>query len=148
MDKQHNAAPVATGYETQDANPGGIFTFLMILAVVLVLTGLVCWGMFHFFSAHVVSQPATDSPFADTRQLPMGPQLQVNPRADWLRFREEQEKALETYSWENRTAGTVRVPIDVAMDLLVKKGLPVQGATPEAQPSSSGKQAPEGSKKP
>ncbi len=30
-------------------------------------------------------QPASDSPFADTRQLPLGPQLQVNPREDWLK---------------------------------------------------------------
>jgi hypothetical protein len=107
----------------------------------------VCWGLFHFFSVHDVNQTASDSPFADTRQLPLGPQLQVNPREDWLRFRAEQEKSLETYAWENRSAGTVRVPIEEAIELLVKKGLPVQGA-PEAQPADSKKLAPEGSKKP
>ena len=105
--------------------------------------------MFRFFSAHVVSQPATDSPFADTRQLPLGPQLQVNPREDWLRFREEQEKALETYAWENRAAGTVRVPIEEAMELLVKKGLPVQGATTRSAALQLREASrPEGSKKP
>jgi hypothetical protein len=105
--------------------------------------------MFRYFSAHAVNQAASDSPFADTRQLPLGPQLQVNPREDWLKFREEQQQALETYAWENRTAGTVRVPIELAMDLLVKKGLPVQGA-PEAQPAAAVKKpaAREGSKKP
>ena len=56
-------------------------------------------------------------------------------------------KVLETYAWENRTAGTVRVPIEEAMELLVKKGLPVQGA-PQAQPADAKKPAPEGSKKP
>jgi hypothetical protein len=103
--------------------------------------------MFRYFSAHAMDQAASDSPFAGTRQLPLGPQLQVNPREDWLKFREEQERALETYAWENRTAGTVRVPIEVAMELLVKKGVPVQGP-PLAQPADAGKQAPEGGKKP
>jgi hypothetical protein len=113
----------------------------------LVVTGLVCWGLFRYFSAHDVNQSASDSPFADTRQLPLGPQLQVNPREDWLKFREEQDKSLETYAWENRTAGTVRVPIEEAMELLVKKGVPVHGEA-QTQPADDKKKPPEGSKKP
>jgi hypothetical protein len=147
MDKPHNTPATTPGYETQDANAGGAFKFLVALGIVLVVAGLVCWGLFRYFSAHSVDQAASDSPFADTRQLPLGPQLQVNPREDWLKFREEQEKSLETYAWENRTAGTVRVPIEEAMQLLVKKGLPVQGP-PEEQPAEAKKQAPEGGKKP
>jgi hypothetical protein len=147
MDKPGNAPVTTPGYETRDANAGGVFKFLMALGIVLVVTGLVCWGLFRFFSAHDVNQAASDSPFADTRQLPLGPQLQVNPREDWLKFREDQEKSLETYAWENRTAGTVRVPIEEAMELLVKKGLPVQGAS-QPQPADAKKPAPEGGKKP
>jgi hypothetical protein len=147
MDKPHNFSGATPGYETRDANAGGVFKFLAALGIVLVVTGLVCWGLFRFFSSHDVDQAASESPFADTRQLPLGPQLQVNPREDWLKFREDQKKSMETYAWENQTAGIVRVPIEEAMELLVKKGLPVQGA-PEAQPADSKKQAPEGSKKP
>lgn len=147
MDKPRNPQATAPGYETRDANVGGVFNFLVALGIVLVVTALVSWGLFRYFSAHALDQAASDSPFADTRQLPLGPQLQVNPREDWLKFREQQEQALETYAWENRSAGTVRVPIEVAMDLLVKKGVPVQGAPP-AQPADAKKQAPEGSKKP
>ncbi len=148
MDKQpHNPSASTPGYETRDANTGGVFNFMVALGIVLVVIGLVCWGMFRYFSVHDVGQPASDSPFADTRQLPLGPQLQVHPREDWLKFREDQQQALETYAWENRSAGTVRVPIEEAMELLVKKGLPVQGA-PEAQPADAQKKAPEGSKKP
>jgi len=117
------------------------------LGIVLVATGLVCWGLFRFFSSHDVNQAASDSPFTDTRQLPLGPQLQVNPREDWLKFREGQEKSLETYAWENRSAGTVRVPIEEAMQLLVKKGLPVQGA-PQTLPADPTKKPAEESKKP
>jgi hypothetical protein len=41
----------------------------------------------------------------------------------------------------------VRMPIEEAMELLVKKGVPVQGA-PQAQPADAKKPAPEGNKKP
>jgi hypothetical protein len=146
MDKPHNASASSPGYETRDANSGGVYNFLVGMGIVLVVIGLVCWGMFHFFSAHEVDPAATDSPFADFRQLPLGPQLQVTPREDLLKFREGQEKSLETYTWVNRTAGTVQVPIELAMELLVKKGVPVQGA-PQAQSADTTKQAPEGSKK-
>jgi hypothetical protein len=147
MDKPQHV-PAAPGYETRDANAGGVFKFLVALGVVLVASALVCWGLFHYFSGHAMDHAATDSPFADTRQLPLGPQLQVNPREDWLRFREEQQQALETYAWENRSAGIARVPIEEAMDLLVKKGVPVQGATPAQQPANANTSAPDASKKP
>lgn len=146
MDKPH-ASATTPGYETRDTNASGVLKFLVALGIVLAVTCLVCWGLFRFFSAHDVSQAGSDSPFANTRQVSLGPQLQVNPREDWLKFREEQEKSLETYAWENRTAGTVRVPIEEAMELLVKKGLPVQGI-PQAEPAGLKKNAPEGSKKP
>lgn len=147
MDKPLSAPASKPGYETTDANTGGVFNFLVALGIVLVVASLVCWGLFRYFSAHAVDQAASESPFADTRQLPLGPQLQVNPREDWLKFREEQEKSLETYAWENRTARTVRVPIEEAMELLVKKGVPVQGG-PQTQPADVKKPAPEASKKP
>lgn len=140
MDKPSNAPRPSQGYETRDANVRGVYGFLVLLGVALIGTTLSCWGMFRYFSKYE-GKPASDSPFADTRQLPLGPQLQVHPREDWLKYRQEQEKSLETYEWENRSAGTVRVPIELAMELLLKKGLPVQGEAPPpepAKPASSG----------
>ena len=147
MDRPTSASrsTASPAYETRDANARGVFTFLVILGIVLVVVYLACWGMFRYFSAHAVAGSATDSPFADTRQLPLGPQLQVNPRQDWLKYREEQEKSLETYEWVNRSAGPVRVPIEKAMELLVKKGVPVEG---ESQPKTPPNQAPAGSRTP
>jgi hypothetical protein len=133
MDKSHDAPAISPRYEKRDANVRAVFMFLMILSLVLVFTALLCWGMFHYFSASQASRvPA--SPFAGARQLPSGPRLQVNPRDDLLRFRAEQEHSLESYSWENRDNGTVRVPIERAMELLLQKGLPV---APSASPSGT-----------
>jgi len=147
MDKHHDASTAAPRYETRDTQPSGVYKFLVVMAVVLIASGLLCWAMFRFFTANVVDNPASDSPFAETRQLPLGPQLQVNPREDWLKFSQQQEQSLQTYAWENRTAGTARVPISVAMDLLVKKGVPVQPGAQDA-PAESAKPVAEGNAKP
>lgn len=143
-DKPHNSPMTSPGYETRDANVRSVFNFLVVLTVVLVGTALVSWGMFRYFVTHE-EEPAAASPFAGTRQLPLGPQLQVNPRQDLLQYSEQQEKSLEMYTWENRSAGIVRAPIERAMELLVQKGLPVQGEAPSPK---AAKPAPRGSKKP
>lgn len=136
MDKPQANPPASSGYETRDANARGIFNFLVFLGLMLVVSGLICWGLFRYFSSR---QPGpADSPFEDTRELPLGPQLQVNPRQDWLKFHEQQEQELETYEWENRGSGIVRVPIERAMDLLLQKGLPVQNSSgPEVAPAGT-----------
>ena len=147
MDKSHGAPPTSPGYETRDANTGGVLNFLVILGLVLVATALVSWGMFRYFAAlDQEGRPA--SPFAETRPLPTGPQLQVTPRADWLKYREDQEHSLENYSWVNRDTGIVRVPIEQAMEILLKKGLPVQGETPPAATEKPAAPAAKGGKKP
>jgi hypothetical protein len=134
MDKSHDTAAPSQGYETRDANVRGVYRFLLFLGVMLIGTAVLCWGMFRYFSKYQEA-PAPVSPFADTRQLPLGPQLQVNPREDWMKYRQEQEQSLESYAWENRGAGITRVPIERAMELLLKKGLPVQGETPPPEPA-------------
>ena len=154
MDNPRNSPGATPGYETRDANVRGVFNFLVILGIVLVVIALVCWGVFRFFTAHEVEAPASESPFADTRQIPFGPVLQVRPRQDWLKFKEEQERSLETLEWANRSAGTARVPIELAMQLLVKKGVPARpaGGPVQSEPPQGGavppKSAPETSKKP
>ena len=148
MADPHNPSAATPGYETRDADASGVLKFLLVLGVALVIVSIVCYGLFRYYSSHAQNQAATESPFADQRQLPLGPQLQVNPREDWLKFREEQQKSLDApLAWENQSAGTVRVPIEEAMDLLVKKGLPVQGET-QAAPAAAKTQASEGNKKP
>jgi hypothetical protein len=148
MDKMPGPPTASPNYETRDANVRAVFGFLVVLSIVLVFTAIVSWGMFKYFSASQANR-APASPFSETRQLPTGPQLQVNPREDLLRFRAEQEHALESYSWENRDDGTVRVPIERAMEMLLKQGLPVApSASSTGTSSGAEKPAPKGSAKP
>jgi hypothetical protein len=144
MDKSHGASAPSPGYETRDANVRGVFGFLVVLSIVLVFTAIVCWGVFKYYSASRASLTPT-SPFSNTRQLPAGPQLQVNPRQDLLNFRAQQEQSLESYSWENKDDGTVRVPIERAMEMLLKQGLPVAPGASSADTSQGEKSGAKGS---
>jgi hypothetical protein len=146
MADPHTRAAGSPGYETRDANTTGVIGFLVVLGAVIVMASVICYGLFRYYEKYALNRPATESPFADVRQLPMGPELEANPREDWLKFREEQQKSLETLAWENQSAGTVRVPIEEAMDLLVKKGVPVE-AQPAAPAAAEAKRAPPGRKK-
>jgi hypothetical protein len=55
------------------------------------------------------------------------PRLQTVPEVDLAAFREREDDELNNYSWIDKNAGVVRIPIERAMDLIVQRGLPVQG---------------------
>ncbi len=63
------------------------------------------------------------------------PRLQVAPVGDLQTFRAREETDLNSYGWINRTSGTVHVPIERAMDLLVAKGMPQWGTNSDSGPS-------------
>ena len=71
-------------------------------------------------------------------QLPPGPNLaymsfeqgqrDASEPAVLAAFRAAEEKKLTTYEWMDKSAGTVRIPIDRAKALLLERGLPVRAA--------------------
>jgi hypothetical protein len=141
-DKSQRTPGGTPGYETRDASARGLSNFIAYVGLLILVALLLCWGLLRYVSPHQAG-PALASPFAGKVQTPPVPRLQVNPRQDWLNYQAKQLQSLESYGWENRDTQTVRIPIERAMDLLLKKGLPVAKdttATGEAErPSAKGK---------
>jgi len=138
----HNAG--SPGYETRDVNTRAVLVFLAVLFVVLVVALFVTWLVFRYYS--VAEQPPVPaSPFADVRELPSGPELEVHARQNLLNAYAKQQQELENYAWEDRNAGIVRIPIERAMDLLIEKGLPVLPAG-AGNDAASGSSAPKSGK--
>ena len=87
----------------------------------------------------------TDSKSADyekylQKNFPQ-PQLETNERTELNDARLREEDILSTYDYVDKNAGTVRIPIDRAMDLLVQRGLPVRTlAADEAKPPQQKKE--------
>jgi hypothetical protein len=115
------------GYEKRDANTVGVLAFLAALAIVIAFVFLFTWGLFRQYTVSDQNGGPASS-FANVREVPPGPVLQVRPEEDLEHLLARQTQMLETYGWENRQAGTVRIPIEQAMDLLLQKGLPAANA--------------------
>jgi hypothetical protein len=141
---------VLPDHERKDANVKAI----LILTAVFLAGG----GLMHLMLWSMLKQLDSGSGRLDEWAAPRfsfsaphtreTPQLQVAPAEDLEEFRRKEEELLHTYGWVDRKKGIARVPIDVAMELALKKGFPTRrstndialGASPlEFQQSRAGK---------
>ncbi|MHB8540039.1 MAG: hypothetical protein ACYDCD_03730 [Candidatus Acidiferrales bacterium] len=117
--------PGGVRHEKRDANLRAIAIFggVLFLTIAGVLIGM-RFLFFHF--AKEQSLGARETPFANARVLPPEPRLQPNPRRDLQNYLAAQKHELSTYGWVDRQNGVVRIPINLAMRILLKQGFPVQ----------------------
>ena len=71
--------------------------------------------------------------FLRQTDLPPKPRLQIAPRLDLAQKRKAEDEALNSYAWIDRSAGTVRIPIDRAIDLLAERAATQDVATSGSQ---------------
>ena len=138
-------------YERRDIGVTAVFYFLAGLAVALIVAYFVVSGFFNFLEKRSQANQTPVSPLVtnaptDTRRLPLEyktdsegtdydkylqknfpePQLETNERTELNKIRLREEDILSTYDYVDKNAGTVRIPIDRAMELLVQRGLPTR----------------------
>ncbi len=148
-------------YERQDIGVAGVLYFLAGLAVAGLLVYFIVMGLYAFLEKRNEAEQAPVSPLVtnaekDTRHLPPdyktdstgadyekyleknfpAPQLETNERTELNKIRLREEDILSTYDYTDKNAGTVRIPIDRAMDLIAQRGLPtrVEATGPAAAP--------------
>jgi len=109
-------------HELSDANIPVLVRFGIGLFLLMVVAMIAMGLLFNYLAAQP-EPPGTVSPMAE-RELPPAPRLQVAPSVDLEQMRAREDEALTTYGWVDREAGTVRIPIERAMDLLAERGLP------------------------
>src|SRR5947209_3294024 len=152
-------------YERRDIGVAGVLYFLAGLLAAGVMVHFVVSGLYGYLDRRFEARQPVVSPLvknapSDTRRIPPKynenyeqylrdafptPQLETNERTELNDVRLREEDILSTYDWVDQKAGTVRIPIDRAMDLLAERGLPVRSAAgpgPNASqpvPNSKGK---------
>jgi hypothetical protein len=119
-------------HEESDVNIRGIFAFAIALTVVTIVIYLVVGVLFKYLDARERRQPTPEYPLAATEEnrLPPEPRLQTNPRQDLADLRAREDQALTGYSWVDRNAGIVRIPIEDAIRKTLEKGLPARSEQP------------------
>jgi hypothetical protein len=101
-------------FERSDADPkligwisAGIASFVVLVPLLIPL----------FFPETLVRRTPQPPNISD-----VAPRLAVHPRNDLGRFKSSEDKTLHGYAWVDRDRGTVRIPIEQAMDMLAKQG--------------------------
>lgn len=126
MASEHHSAG---RHEMTDASISALVKFGigLTLLIVLVMVGMI-WMFKYFSTTQQLGPPA--SPFEESQAPPPGPKLQVHPALELRDLRQGEDEKLNSYGWVDQSAGIARIPIDRAMDLLLKNGLPVRNGTP------------------
>jgi hypothetical protein len=110
----------------------GLIWFGVILAGTTLVCQVLVWGMFDLLEG----QAKADDPGRAPLAAPIGtlappPNLLTDEPANLARFHAEEDQVLTTYGWMDKNEGVVRIPIARAKALLLQRGLPVRGTTPE-----------------
>ena len=156
-DAKHGSAAHGS-YEHQDLQPKNILYFLLALAVATIVCLFGLRGVYSYLDQREksgqpqVSPLVTNAP-ADTRHVAPGypqttfpdPKLEEDERGQLNGIITNEQNRLYTYGWVDENAGTVHIPIERAMDLIVERGLPVRApdangdaaATPENKKESN-----------
>jgi hypothetical protein len=163
-DPEKHEVDQSAGYERTDASVTGIAVFLVALLIFVAVTGALCYGIGKVIDAHMNKEDGPNSKWTktvDVRQLgnlPSNPELQnkmaeitqsfPTPRVqtddgnqDIADLHAREDLLLSNYSWVDQSKGTVRIPIEQAMQLIAQRGLPVAPAAQTQQPMT-GESAP------
>ncbi len=136
------------GYERSDVGVTGIVVFVVALAIFVVVGGVLCYGIGKVINARMNKEDGPDSKWTktvDIRQLgnlPSSPEMQnkmaeitqtfPTPRVqtddgnqDVANLHAREDLLLSNYTWVDESKGTVRIPIERAMEIIAQRGLPV-----------------------
>jgi hypothetical protein len=121
------AAPesVAVGHELSDARVRPLVFSVVAVFVLLLVSFVLVFGMLALVGNSVADASHQLDPTAIQAQLPTGPLLEQNPREYTDGIIAAQNAQLSSYGWVNERAGTARIPIDRAKELLLQQGVAV-----------------------
>jgi hypothetical protein len=141
-------------FERQDLQVSGILYFLLTLVVITVICLFGLAGLYDYLDHREKALQPPVSPLVtnvptDTRHIAPGypqgvfpnPKLEEDERGQLNGIRLKEEQTLYSYGWVDEKTGTVRIPIERAMELLAQQGLPTrpQAAIPAAAASTTAK---------
>jgi len=109
---------------------------IMLTGVGIAVVTLLCAGICYFALIAGTEYREEGSQLAipvekGFHPLPPEPRLQVSPTRDFAEYKAAQLSLLNSYGWLDRSKGTVRIPIDLAMQIVAEKGIPPQKAPPD-----------------
>jgi hypothetical protein len=115
----------ADGHEANRLRVRGLVYFAVALVGVIVLVQAVLGRVMHGFLREENELESLAPPrFAgDTGEYP-APRIQADPAQELKKMKAEDLGRLNSYGWVDRKAGVAHIPVERAIDILAKRGLP------------------------
>jgi hypothetical protein len=147
-DDQYLETPPGSTYEHTDAHVGPMIKFAiwLFISAVIVQIGLAAmyWLLVRESTERVDTQRyplAVNGP----QRLPPEPRLQQFPRSELYEFRLKEDQQLHSYGWVDKNSGTVHIPIEDAMRLILERGALTMRPVDASKPPESVDMFPSGS---
>ena len=114
------------GTENRDINARAVLKAGAGIVLATVGAALLMWFLFNRFAAREAARSPQPARMAasDPRKEPPEPRLQPAPVMDLKSFLAGEEVLLKSYAWVDPQKGVVRIPVERAMELVAKEGLP------------------------
>jgi len=136
-DDQYLETPPGSTYEHTDAHVGPMIKFAIWLVASALIVHIGLAGMYWLLVREATERVDTQRyPLAvnGAPRLPAEPRLQQFPRNELYDFRTKEEAELHSYGWVDKNSGTVHIPIEDAMRLVLQRGVltsrPADASTP------------------
>ena len=121
MEHTIHHSPNGAGHEQSEVDVRLIVVSLAFLAVFTLIICVMVVGIFRYFHSYYGTDEAVR---LSQPVIPPAPRIEVAPFEEYQRMKVREDHILNSYAWVDKGSGTVRVPIDRAIDLLATKGLP------------------------
>lgn len=142
-------------FERSDAAFGQIGKWMIVIAILVLVTAYAGWEYLKMTNESIQAKSGKQSPLLieglqKEQQIPKY-RLQLFAAQHMRSFAKEQKEYVEGYSWVDKKAGVVRIPVNQAIDIALESGAlktrkdaPVKTAIPDdgaslPQDSSSGR---------
>jgi len=126
MDEIKHPQDPHAGHETTDINVWAVGKFAIGLVIVCVVSLVLLFGLLKFFQSREETSVANT---VEPVKLFPEPQLQKTEILDLKALHAEEDKLLNGYAWVDPKQGIVRIPVDRAIEVLAKRGLPSRSVT-------------------
>lgn len=127
----HHPSPIPSAddkYERTDLPARPIYLSLGFISVYIALSFVAMYGATLAYDAFIGSMRPETNPLVAKVEAPVPPlpRLQARPAKDMEELRAAEAAVLHHYAWVDKGAGKVRIPIDKAIELVAKRGLPAR----------------------
>ena len=128
MDEIKHPQDPHAGHETTDINVWAVGKFAIVLVIVCAVSLGLLFGLLKFFQSREETSVANT---VEPVKLFPEPQLQKTEILDLKALHAEEDKLLNGYAWVDPKQGIVRIPVDRAIEVLAKRGLPSRSEVPK-----------------